>query len=326
MSDLTEAVLQARRRPHARFKDLRTLQRRDAMWGLAFISPWLVGFVLFWLLPIIASLVFSFLDFELTAPEETTFVGLDNWSRAMNDPQTWQSLLVTLRFTAIFLPLSLVISLALALLLNSAHLMGRNLFRTLFYMPTMIPLVAGILIWAQVLNPQTGWLNKILDLAGISASGNSGLRWLDNPVLVLFAFSFIGLWGIGNAMLINLAGLQGVPTELYEAAAMDGAGWWGRLRTVTLPMISPVIFYNLVIGMVLLMQYFIVPWVLFGDTGHPEGNSRFLMIQFYQQAFSFANMGYGAALAWIIFVVVVILTAALFGTARYWVYYQGERR
>lgn len=326
MSDLTETVLTARRRPRTRFTELSPLQRRDAMWGLAFISPWVVGFVLFWLLPIVASLAFSFLDFELTAPEETTFAGLDNWSRAMNDPQTWQSLLVTLRFTAIFLPLSLVVSLGLALLLNSAHLVGRNLFRTLFYMPTMIPLVAGILIWSQVLNPQTGWLNKIIDLTGMSASGASGLRWLDNPVLVLFAFTFIGLWGVGNAMLVNLAGLQGVPTHLYEAAAIDGAGWWGRLYHVTLPMISPVIFYNAVIGMVLLMQYFIVPWVLFGATGHPQGASRFLMIHFYEQAFTFTNMGYGAALAWIIFLVVGVLTAALFGSARHWVYYQGDRR
>ncbi|GAB4008352.1 hypothetical protein GCM10029992_64500 [Glycomyces albus] len=126
-------------------------------------------------------------------------------------------------------------------------------------------------------------------------------------------------------MMINLAGLQGIPTQLYEAAAIDGAGWWRRLRSITLPLLSPVMFYNLVIGGVLIMQYFVVPWVLFGATGHPEGGSRFLLVHFYQQAFVFGNMGYGAALAWFIFIVVAALTALLFGTARYWVHYGSER-
>ncbi|GAB3650968.1 carbohydrate ABC transporter permease [Glycomyces tarimensis] len=325
MSELTEAVLTARRRPRQAKRPASPMQRREARWGFAFISPWVVGFILFWMLPILASLVFSTLDFELTAPDETTFVGLSNWERALSDPHTWSSLLVTLRFTVLFLPLSLVVSLGLALLLNSARLKGRNFFRLMFYAPSMIPLVAGILIWQQVLNPQTGWLNRLIGLTGVQATGTSGLRWFDNPVLVLFAFSFIGLWGVGNAMMINLAGLQGIPTQLYEAAAIDGAGWWRRLRSITLPLLSPVIFYNLVIGSVLIMQYFVVPWVLFGASGHPDGSSRFLLIHFYEQAFVFGNMGYGAALAWFIFLVVAVLTALLFGTARYWVHYGSER-
>jgi ABC-type sugar transport system permease subunit len=144
-------------------------------------------------------------------------------------------------------------------------------------------------------------------------------------VLLLFAFSFIGLWGVGNTMMVNLAGLQGIPTQLYEAAAIDGAGWWRKLWSITLPLLSPVMFYNLVIGSVLVMQYFVVPIVLFGTSGHPDGNSRFLLIHFYEEAFVFGNMGYGAALAWIIFLVVAALTAVLFGTARYWVHYGSER-
>jgi ABC-type sugar transport system permease subunit len=301
------------------------MRRREARWGFAFISPWLIGFVLFWMIPIGASLVFSTLDFKLTAPDETAFVGLSNWERALSDPDTWASLLVTLRFTVIFLPVSLIVALALALLLNSAHLKGRNFFRLMFYAPSMIPLVAGILIWQQVLNPQTGWLNRLIDLTGVQASGTSGMRWFDNPVLVLFAFSFIGLWGVGNAMMINLAGLQGIPTQLYEAASIDGAGWWRRLWSITLPLLSPVMFYNLGIGAVLIMQYFVVPWVLFGASGHPDGASRFLLIHFYEEAFVFGNMGYGAALAWFIFLVVGALTALLFSTARYWVHYGTER-
>lgn len=326
---ITEALRDQKAAPRFRirqFRDLTGMQRREALWGLAFIAPWLIGFVVFWAVPIVASFVFSLMNFQLAAPEATAFVGGANWERAVNDPNTWQALIVTLRFTLIFLPLSLVFSLGIAVMLNSNHLVGRNLFRTMFYAPTMVPLIAAILIWNQVLNPQTGWVNQLLDLIpGIQASGIGGIRWFDNPVLVLFAYSFIGLWGIGNAMLISLAGLQGVPTELYEAAGIDGAGWWRRLWHVTLPMISPVIFYNLVIGLVHLMQFFTVPFVLNGGSGYPEGSTLFLMIHFYRHAFTFTNMGYGATLAWVIFLVVGILTAILFRTARYWVYYSGER-
>jgi ABC-type sugar transport system permease subunit len=325
MSDFTEAVREARRERLAPKRPASLMQRREARWGYAFISPWLIGFVLFSLIPILASLAFSTLDFQLTAPEEAAFVGASNWERALSDPDTWTSLLVTLRFSILFLPLSLVFALGLALLLNSAHLKATNLFRVLFYAPSMVPLVAGIIIWQQVLNPQTGWVNRLIALAGVEATGTDGLRWFDNPILVMFAFSFIGLWGVGGTMLVNLAGLQGIPTELYEAASLDGAGWWRRLRSVTLPLLSPVMFFNLVIGAVGILQYFVVPWVLFGDSGHPDGASRFLLIHFYQQAFAFGNMGYGAALAWFIFIVVAALTAVLFGTARFWVHYGSER-
>jgi multiple sugar transport system permease protein len=325
MSDFTEAVREARRERRAPKRPASLMQRREARWGYAFISPWLIGFVLFSLIPILASLAFSTLDFQLTAPEEAAFVGASNWERALSDPDTWTSLLVTLRFSILFLPLSLVFALGLALLLNSAHLKATNLFRVLFYAPSMVPLVAGIIIWQQVLNPQTGWVNRLIALAGVEATGTDGLRWFDNPILVMFAFSFIGLWGVGGTMLVNLAGLQGIPTELYEAASLDGAGWWRRLRSVTLPLLSPVMFFNLVIGAVGILQYFVVPWVLFGDSGHPDGASRFLLIHFYQQAFAFGNMGYGAALAWFIFIVVAALTAVLFGTARFWVHYGSER-
>ncbi|MDN3242608.1 carbohydrate ABC transporter permease [Glycomyces tritici] len=324
MSDFTDAALALRRgkRPG---RPASAMARREARWGYAFISPWIIGFVLFWAVPIGASLVFSTLDFQLTDPDATSFAGGSNWERALSDPDTWTSLAATFRFTVLFLPLSLVVALGLALLLNSKHLKFTGLFRLLFFMPSMIPLVAGILIWQQVLNPQTGWVNRLIGLTGADASGSDGIRWFDNPVLVLFAFSFIGLWGIGNSMIVNLAGLQGIPTELYEAAEIDGAGWWRRLRTITLPLLSPVMFYNLVIGSVLVLQYFVVPWVLFGASGRPGGASRFLLVHFYQEAFVFGNMGYGAALAWLIFIVVAVLTGLLFGTARYWVHYGTER-
>jgi multiple sugar transport system permease protein len=214
----------------------------------------------------------------------------------------------------------------LAVLLNSKHLIARNLFRTLFYAPTMVPLIAAIVIWSRVLNPQTGWMNKLIALTGYDAIGVSGLRWLDDPNLIYFAYTFIGLWGIGNAILINLAGLQSVPTELYEAAEIDGAGWTKRLTRITIPMVSPIIFYNLILNVVGLMQYFIVPWILNQGSGYPEGTTKFYMIYFYKQAFTFKNMGYGAALAWLMFIVALTITLALFKTGRSWVFYSGDEK
>lgn len=301
-------------------------RRRKAMWGLFFISPWLIGFIIFYLVPMVVSLVFSLYSFQLSAPDEATFVGLDNWRRMLfEDPQTWQALRVTLVFAIISLPIGMFTAFMLAVLLNSKHLIGRNLFRTLFYAPTMVPLVAAILIWSQVLNPQTGWINRMIEaMTGMQATGANGIRWLADPSLIYISYTLIGIWGIGNAILINLAALQGVPTALYEAAEIDGAGWTRKLWNITVPMVTPVIFYNLVISVVGLMQYFIVPWVLNGGDGFPEGTTRFMMIQFYQQAFSFQNMGYGATIAWFIFIVALVITIFLFATGRYWVYYAGD--
>lgn len=302
------------------------IRRYQTIWGFLFISPWVLGFLIFYLIPIVASFGFSLYDFQLATPDEAQFVGFANWRRMLfDDPLVWESLRVTLLFAMISMPIGLMTALFFAILVNSADLLGRDLFRTLFYTPTMIPLIAAIFIWNGVLNPQTGWLNRLLEAVfGIQAVGVDGLRWLDNPWLVYIAYTYIGLWGVGNAMIILLAGLQGVPTDLYEAAKIDGAGWWRRLWHITIPMITPVIFYNLILGLVGLLQYFIVPWVLTGGSGHPEGSTRFYMIYFYQQGFTFANMGYGATLAWLMFIVALIITLILFGTSRRWVYYAGE--
>ncbi len=302
-------------------------QRREAKWGLFFISPWLIGFLIFYLVPMIASLIFSMFNFTLGSPDDAQFVGFANWHRMLfEDPNTWTSLGITFKFALISFPIGMILAFALAVLLNSEHLIGRNFFRTLFYAPTMVPLIAAILIWSQVLNPSTGWLNRIIEIFGIPATGTSALRWLDSPNLIYISYTFIGLWGIGNTMLIYLASLQGVPTELYEASEIDGASWWKRLWNITIPMITPVIFYNLILSIVGLLQYFIVPFVLNQGSGYPEGTTRFFMVNFYKQAFTFQNMGYGAALAWLMFIIALIITVFLFATARYWVYYAGEDR
>jgi len=298
------------------------------MWGLVFISPWIVGFLLFYLAPMLASLGFSLFDFNPMLPDQREFIGLDNWERALFlDKHVWPSFGKTFLFGAISMPISLISALVLAMLLNVRHLHGRTIFRTLFFMPALFPLVASTLIWNGVFNEYTGWVNLFIDkLTPIQALGPQGLRWTQDVRLVYFAYTAMGLWGIGNAVVVFLAGLQGVPTELYEAATVDGANRWQRLFNITLPMITPVIFYQVLLGLIGLLQYFLAPFVLNRGDGSPEGMTRFIMVWFYKQSFTFFNMGYGATLAWLIFAVAMVLTLILFGTARCWVYYEaGER-
>lgn len=303
-------------------------EKREARWGLFFLSPWMIGFLLFYLLPMIASFVFSLTKFNPAVPEDIIYIGFTNWIRAIfSDEEVLLSFTRTIHFAAISLPIGLIFALFLAILLNSEHVIGKTLYRTLFYMPSMIPLVATVLIWNGVLNEYTGWINIIIEkLTGITATGSEGLRWLNDPQLVYIAYTMFGLWGVGNAMIIYLAAVQGVPTELYEAAEIDGASYFRRLFKITIPLITPVIFYQLVLSIIASLQYFLAPFVLNGGTGNPEGKTRFYMVYFYKQSFSFFNMGYGSTLAWLMFIVALVITIILFGTAKYWVYYATEEK
>ncbi len=321
-----DEVTSARKSRRLRWRDMSKLKKHEAKWGYVFISIWVIGFLAFYLIPMVASFAFSLLDFQLAKPGEIEFIGFEHWRRMLfEDELVWTSMRVTFVFALITLPIGMFVSLGLAILLNSEHLIGRDMFRTLFYMPSMIPLIASIFIWSGVLNSQSGWLNRLIEFTtGYPAVGLNGLRWLDSPNLIYIALTYIGIWGVGNAIIINLAGLQSVPTDLYEAARVDGANWFRRLWSITIPMISPVIFYNLVLGLVGLLQYFIVPYILNGGNGYPENTTRFYMIHFFTNAFGYADMGYGAALAWLMFIVGMLITLALFGSARYWVYYEAE--
>lgn len=282
----------------------------------------MIGFLAFTLAPMIASFVFTFLDFDLANPERTHVLGLANWRRMLfADPEVWLAYGRLFRLGVVLLPVLLVGSLTCALLLNSRHLVSKSLFRTLFFLPSMVPMVAAALIWNGVLNEYTGWINVFLE----RVLRVDGLRWTNDPDLIYLTYTIIGLWGIGNPMIVFLAGLQGVPTELYDAATVDGAGWWHRLLHVTLPMISPMLLQQLVLAVIGLLQYFLVPYVLNGGIGTPQGATRFPMVWFYRQAFNFLNMGYGATLAWLIFAVAMVLTVVIFGTSTRWVYYAGER-
>lgn len=315
------------------YRAMTALKRREMRDGLLYISPWLIGFLLFTLLPMLASLIFSFMDLRITdgitnAPK---FVGLDNYAQLFRDPQIWSlksgtrgSLWITIYFGLISLPVGLLLPLGLALLMNSPYLKGKMAMRSLFYMPYIIPFVAAVFLWGGMLNPESGWINRALISLGVPRESTP--NWANDINWVYPTYVIMGIWGIGNAMLIFLAGLQGVPTDLYDAAKVDGANGWQTFWKVTFPMISPVVFYNLVLGVVFLFQYFLVPLVVNQGTGRPGGATMFFNLYLYKTFFTFQNMSYGATMAWLLFFLILIVTVFLFWSAKYWVYYAGEKR
>jgi multiple sugar transport system permease protein len=283
-------------------------------------------------LPIIASLIFSFTNMRITdgIMNPPTFVGLENYIRMFKDPLVWStsstpgSLWVTIRFGLLALPVGIFVPLGLALLMNSKHLIGQNFFRTAFYMPFIVPFVAAIFLWGGMLNPESGWINRALVELGVPKEMTPD--WANSTTWVYPTYIIMGIWGIGNAMLIFISGLQGVPTELYDAAKVDGANGWKAFWNVTFPMISPVIFYNLTLSIVGLFQYFLVPLVVNSGTGRPGGTTMFYNLYLYKTFFTYQQISYGSTLAWFLFLVILVVTVVLFGTAKYWVYYAGESR
>jgi len=293
--------------------------RQRLRWGLFFLAPWFIGFFAFQLLPIVFTFFLSFTDYNATkefAPENFNFVGLNNYGRLFSDPELGNSLGVTLKFTLIAVPLGLIVPLMFALLVNSKHLFAPNVFRTLFFLPTVIPVVAGVLVFQGVLNPQSGWIDLLLKVFGIE-----GPRWLSDPTWAIPALNLLGLWGVGNAMLIYLGALQSVPTEIYEASVLDGANGIQRFINITIPMISPVIFYNVTLGVITSFQYFVAALLIGGRNGDPQGATLFYNLHFYRQAFVFNDMGYASVLALFLFAIVMVLTTFMFTFLQRGIYY-----
>jgi ABC-type sugar transport system permease subunit len=314
------------------FRKMRPQARREMLIGLAFLSPWIIGFIAFTLLPMVATFVFSFLDLKITDGilSRPDFIGIANYARYLKDPQVWSSsgtpgsMWITIRFGLIALPVGIFLPLLLALLMNNKHVKGQMIFRSLFYMPFIVPFIAAVFVWGGMLNPETGWINRAL--MGMGVPKENVPLWANDMRWVYPAYVIMGIWSIGNAMLIFLAGLQGVPTELYDASTVDGANSWQQFWNVTFPMISPVIFFNLVLSVVGLFQYFLVPLVVNNGTGIPGGATMFYNLYLYKTFFTFQNMGYGSTLAWGLFAVILTVTISLFSTAKYWVYYAGDSR
>ena len=308
--------------------------KREFRNGMIFLSPWIIGFLAFTLIPMLATLMFSFMNLKLTDNpfDLSRFVGFKNYVTMFKDTQIWNmrpdsspgALWVTLRYGLIALPVGILVPMGIALLVNNPDLKGHSFFRSMFYMPYIVPFIASIFLWAGVLNPQFGWVNAILSDLGVPRSSLPG--WANDINWVYPAYVLFGIWGIGNAMLTMVAGMQAVPTDLYDAAKVDGAGNVAIFLNITFPMISPVVFYNLVLTVVGLFQYFLVPLALNQGTGFPGGATIFYNLYLYKTFFVFQNMSYGSTLAWTLFVIILIVTIGLFATARYWVYYAGEKQ
>ncbi len=300
---------------------LSPLARREARWAYVFLLPWIVGFFLWTALPMVATFVFTLTNVTLTQGEPLRFVGLDNYATLVRDPQMWESLGVTLRFAIISLPIGVLAPLAVALVLNSPSLRASGLFRVLFFLPYVVPFVAGVFIWQAMLNIDSGWIDIFLRALGVSNPPD----WLQDPTWIYPGLVIMGICGIGGGVIVYLAGLKGIPTEYYDAAKIDGAGPWAQLRHVTLPLLTPVIFYTLILGIVDVLQYFLVPLVLNQGTGEPGGTTNFLNLYIYKNFFTYQNMSYGATLAWLLFGLTLLVTLLVFSSARRWVYYAGER-
>jgi multiple sugar transport system permease protein len=294
-----------------------SLRQREALWAYVFISPWLIGFIIFTLGPMIASLALSLTDYHIV--NTPAFIGLENYTKIFTvDPKFWHSLKVTVTYAILAIPINLIFGFGLAYLLNQ-KVPGLAFWRTTFYMPSVIAGVAVALLWGLIFNPRYGILNWALGLIGIHGPG-----WLTSPDWALPALILMSLWSVGGGMIIYLAGLQSIPTTLYEASELDGANSWQKLFRITLPLMSPVIFFNLVIGIIGTFQYFTEAYVL--TNGGPAESTLFYNLYLYRNAFKYLNMGYASALAWILFLIVLLLTLLVFRSSALWVYYEGEAR
>ncbi|MCB9150661.1 MAG: sugar ABC transporter permease [Caldilineaceae bacterium] len=294
------------------------LERREALWGYVFLLPWLIGLIIFWIGPILASAYFSLMEYDVLSPPK--FIGIENYVRAFTaDKQFWPSLWRTLYYSIAVVPLGLLGSLGLAMLLNRKY-KGTNIFRTFFFLPHLTPAVALAVLWIWLFHPSVGPINTFLEWA----FHIDGPGWLKDKNWAMPALIIISLWaGVGgNSMLIFLAGLQGVPQELLEAAEIDGAGPWTKFRHVTFPMISPTFLFNLILGIIGALKVFTLAFV--ATNGGPSWATWFYALHIYQQAFAYFRMGYGAALAWIFVVVLLIFTYMQLQISRRWVYYAGD--
>ncbi len=290
-----------------------SLGQRETILGWLFISPAILGFALWTAGPMIASIWLSLSKWDLiTAPR---FVGTANFQKMFVDRLFWKSLVVTIYYTGVHVPLTLVLAFAVALLLNT-RVRGMALYRTLFYMPSIVPAVANAVMWVWIFNSEFGLLNVLLRALGLPK-----VLWLQDPRWAMPSIIVMSLWGLGNTMVIYLAGLQGVPQQLYEAAEIDGAGSWARFWNVTVPMLSPVIFFNFVMQIIGSFQVFTVGYIM--TAGGPAFATLFYVLYLFRNAFQYFEMGYAASLAWVLFLIIFGLSLITFRTSARAVYYEG---
>ncbi|MEZ4733739.1 MAG: sugar ABC transporter permease [Caldilineaceae bacterium] len=302
-------AVQAKRKPW-----YQTLRGREAISFYLFILPWVLGFLLFICGPIVASLALSFTRYDIIkAPR---FVGLENYRELFQDELFYTSLYNTLYIVVLAVPLGMMVSFGIALLLNQ-KVRGMAAYRTAYFMPSIVPAVASAALWIYLLQPQWGLINGLLEAIGISGPG-----WLSSELWSKPAIIMMMVWGSGGTMIIYLAGLQDIPEVLYEAAEIDGANGWSKFRFVTLPLMTPSIFFTLVIGIIGAFQIFAVIFVLTDGMGGPLNSTLVYMIYLFRNGFNFFRMGYASAMAWVLFLIILLLTWVQFKTAARWVYYE----
>ncbi|MGG4105542.1 sugar ABC transporter permease [Paenibacillus lautus] len=285
--------------------------------GYLYIMPWLLGLLLFTIGPMLFSLLLAFSKWDIiTGVQSIEWVGLDNFKAIFHDELFYQSLKVTFIFALVSVPLYQIVSLLIAVLLNIRS-RGMKVFRLIYFMPSVIPAVAVSMMWVMIFNPEYGILNKALGWFGIQ-----GPAWLQDPSYALGALIVMGIWGVGNTIIIYLSGLQSVPEDMHEAAELDGAGRFRRFFSITLPMISPTVFFNLIMGIIGGFQYFTQAFVM--TNGGPLNSTLFYNLYLYNKAFQDYEMGYASALSWILFVIILVFTLIVIRSSSMWVYYQGD--
>jgi ABC-type sugar transport system permease subunit len=288
-------------------------QRRNFFKGMAFLSPWIVGFAVFTAIPIGLSLYYSFCDYSLTVPRRgPLWTGLENYRQLVHDVIFWKSMGNTLYYGAMALPAGLLVSLGLALMLN-ANIRGQAVYRAIIFLPSLVPAIASAMVWLWMYNTQFGLFNFLLEKVHIPPVG-----WLGDK-MAMPALALMSVWGVGNTVIIYLAGLQDVPRELLEAAEIDGAGVWRRMFSVTLPFLTPVIFFNLVMGIIGTFSVFTIPYIM--TQGGPNKATYFFTYFNYDEAFRYLHMGYASAIAWIQLLITLALTGIAFWSAKKWVHY-----
>lgn len=309
-----------------------TVARRNTINGLLFTSPALIGLLGLTVYPLVASMYYSFCSYSALKPAQ--WVGLGNYKLILRDLAhhglLYEAVVNTLQYSIFAVPLGIATAFLLALLLNQ-KVKGQAFFRTLFYVPSVVPVVATSVLWLWLLNPQHGLINMVMHFTGLEwllqhFGVKTPIGWMADPLWAKPALVLMSLWGAGNAMVIFLAGLQGVPEELYEAAELDGASAWQRTRHVTLPILSPQFLFMFVMGLIGAFQYFTQAWVMTNGTGSPANSTMMYPMYLFQNAFQFFKMGYACAMAWLLFVAIVIATTVVFKTSARYVYYGGEAR
>ncbi|OQA45615.1 MAG: L-arabinose transport system permease protein AraP [Chloroflexi bacterium ADurb.Bin325] len=291
-------------------------ERHNLMMGLLFVSPWILGFLIWTLYPLLSSVFFSFTRYDFITPMK--FIGMQNYVEIFTrDPRFYTVVYNTFYYVGIGVPLGVAVAFLMANLLNT-DVKGRSVFRAIFYVPSIIPAICSAMVWLFIFNNQYGVINNVL-----RALGRPIIPFLSNPTLSKPSLILIHLWAQGTAVVIFLAALQDVPRSLYEAATVDGANGWHKFRHITIPLSSPIIMYNLIMGLISGFQTFLMPYLL--TNGGPMASTEFYAMHLYRNAFELFRMGKACALAWLMFVVLAAFTLFIFRTSARWVFYGGEK-